>query len=67
MGVVGYMVGIGTDFFAGSCGIADIRRAGSYFSEGIGSRYSDAYNIALVAYNTVCLTGRLFEFKNRAY
>ena len=61
MGVVGYMVGVGTDFFAGSCGIADIRRAGSYFSEGIGSRYSDAYNIAVVTYNPFYIIGGFYK------
>ena len=61
MGVVGYMVGVGTDFFAGSCGIADIRRAGSYFPEGIGSRYPDAYNIAVVTYNPFYIIGGFYK------
>ena len=61
MGVIGYMVGVGPYIAPGPCGISDIRRVGSYFSEGIGSRYPDAHHIAVVAYNPFYIIGRFYK------
>jgi len=55
------MVGIGFDFIAWSGGIADIGRACEDFSLCNGTGYTVADNIAVAAYNTFYIAGRLYK------
>ena len=60
-GLIGYMVGIGTDFIAGSGSIADIGRTCKDFPLCNGTGYTVVDNIAVAAYNTFYIAGRLYE------
>ena len=47
------MVGIGAHVASRACRLANIRGTRDDIPEGVGTRYPDAYHIAVIAYNTI--------------